>query len=176
MHAWRSDAVLAINKRRAEEHGDELRAKDASRKHLEEEIGELRRMAEVRDQDYMRITNNSGDELAARVVLLQELQKRTENEHARELASLRLELEQQKTASSLRTDTDLEATFPLDIQAMSSSMAALQERCSVQEDELKELRSRPPEDAELRTRLDMTQQKLSVAEVCIFQSGPVRSI
>lgn len=165
MHAWRSDTVAAVNARRAEAHTAELRAKNTSLKRLEEEIGKLRWTTHAGDQDHGMNSVSTSDELAARVVLLQELQKRTEEEHAHDLASLRLELQQHNSAMNHMAHENYKATFQPDMQAMHISMAALQERCAMQEDDLSALRSGPPQDADLHAKLEMAQQKLSVAEV-----------
>ena len=165
MHAWRSDTVAAVNARRAEAHTAELRAKNTSLKRLEEEIGELRSTTHAGDQDHVMKSVSTSDDLAARVVLLQELQRRTEDEHAHDLASLRLQLQQHNAAMNHMSNENYEATFQPDMQAMRISMAALQERCAMQEDDLRALRSGPPQDADLYAKLEMAQQKLSVAEV-----------
>ena len=173
IHAWRSDTVAAVNKRMVEAHGAELRAKDASRKRLEEEHQQLRRAFHAHEGAPPRSPGNSGDDLAARVVLLQELQKRTETEHANEVASVHHELERTREENNRLRAQDS------DIQ-MNSSMATLAVKCQMLEDELRALRSASSlsgtshlpegEVEELRDRLELTQQKLTVAEVVLRKS------
>jgi hypothetical protein len=179
IHAWRSDTVAAVNKRTAEAHAAELRAKDASKKRLEEEHQQLRRAFHANEGAPPRSPGNSDDDLAARVVLLQELQKRTEIEHANEMAKVLHDLER------IREENNRLRSQDPDMQ-MNDSMTTLAEKCQMLEDELRALRSasslsgtsRVPEGhvEELRARLELTQQKLTVAEVVLRQKHVLQGI
>jgi hypothetical protein len=171
--------VAAVNKRTAEAHAAELRAKDASKKRLEEEHQQLRRAFHANEGAPPRSPGNSDDDLAARVVLLQELQKRTEIEHANEMAKVLHDLER------IREENNRLRSQDPDMQ-MNDSMTTLAEKCQMLEDELRALRSasslsgtsRVPEGhvEELRARLELTQQKLTVAEVVLRQKHVLQGI
>ena len=180
MHAWRSDTEAALRKRVGERHAAELKARgdekqaeiDGLREALAQESrrkdAEIDRLQQentaLRAAEQERGTANSSghEQPAAQVELLQELQRRTEADHSKEIETYRQQLETYRTETDLLRARlrEMEAAGPHDrstyidemhskleqqlkheIHLMNSSMAALEEKYKSQEKELESLRN-----------------------------------
>ena len=115
MHAWGSDTEAALRKRVGERHAAELKARgdekqaeiDGLREALAQESrrkdAEIDRLQQentaLRAAEQERGTANSSghEQLAAQVELLQELQRRTEADHSKEIETYRQQLETYRT-------------------------------------------------------------------------------
>ena len=114
--------------------------------------------------------NNTAEDLAAQILLLQELQTRTDTEHDQELAgfrqmlerskaeteSLRLQVEQERCsqATSKQEQVRVEQALRAEIQLMNTSMSELEEKFKTQNDQMSALQKRYQESAaELKTSL-----------------------
>jgi len=144
----------------------ENRRRDTDVNRLEAENEELRQAAKVHEDDlkvHVR-RNDAHDELAAKIVLLQELQKRTKTQNSRDIAAYRQQIETHRAETeSLHAQlrdkemasqmahvergslidamhTKLEQQLKHEIELMNSSMAELQQKYKAQEDELNALR------------------------------------
>ena len=133
---------------------------------LQKENEDLQLVIQTHDQELQRQASESDtqEELVAKIVLLQELQKRTEDDNNRDIAShrqqmetykaevdlLRAQLHEKEAASQKAHEergsiidemhTKLEQQLKHEIQLMNASMAALEEKYKAQEEELATLR------------------------------------
>lgn len=169
----------------------EGRRKDTDLNRLEKENDELRQTVLKHDYELKRqaIQSDTRDELAAKVLLLQELQKRTEADHNRDIASYREQLEtnraeiqllnaqirekeqasqtahQERGAVVDAMHTKLEQQLKHEIQFMNDSMAVLEEKYKLQEEELNKLRQYAPlsqqRELELSKEAGEIKQKLT---------------
>jgi len=140
----------------------ENRRRDTDVNRLEAENEELRQAAQVLEDD-LKVharRNDAHDELAAKIVVLQGLQKRTETENSRDIAAYRQQIETHRAETELlhaqlrdkemaqvergslidAMHTKLEQQLKQEIELMNSSMAVLVLQHKAQEDELNALR------------------------------------